>query len=165
MSVPRLLCATLVFGFAAAGSALAQEAEARSFVLIGKRDYTTVQQPGKVIIAGSLHGILRVTDAPEGDAMPAGTTLHGTCAIFIARSAEELDIHSECAFEDSDGDEVYTTAWRQEGDAEVGGGGDGGFEWVGGTGKYADMESEGQGPYTVTYLEDDDVIIVSDCVR
>lgn len=165
MSVARLLCATLGFSVAAAGSALAQEAEAMSFVLIGKRDYTTIQHPGKVIVAGSLHGVLRVTDAPEGNAMPAGTTLHGTCAIFISRSAEELDIHSECAFEDGDGDEVYTTAWRQEGDAEVGGGGAGGFEWVGGTGKFEGMDSQGQCPYTVNYLEDDDVIIVSDCVR
>ncbi len=136
-----------------------------SFVLIGQRDYTTIQHPGKVVIAGSLHGILRVTAAPEDNAIPAGATLHGTCAIFISRSEAELDIHSECTFEDGDGDEVYTTAWRQEGDAEVGGGGDGGFEWVGGTGKYEGMESQGQCPYTVNYLEDDDVIIVSDCVQ
>lgn len=163
---PRLvLLLAVVLTLAVAQPAAAQEAEAMSFVLIGKRDYTTIQHPGKVIIAGSLHGVMRVTDAPEGNAIPAGATLHGTCAIFISRSEAELDIHSECTFEDGDGDEVYTTAWRQEGDAAVGGGGDGGFEWVGGTGKYEGMESQGQCPYTVNYLEDDDVIIVSDCVR
>ncbi len=165
MSDRRVLSLALLCGVAVAGPAAAQEPEAMSFVLIGKRDYTTIQHPGKTIVAGSLHGILRVTDAPEDNAIPDGTTLHGTCAIFISRSAAELDIHSECTFEDDDGDEVYTTAWRAEGDAEVGGGGDGGFEWVGGTGKYEGMQSQGQCPYTVTYLEDDDVIIVSDCVR
>lgn len=165
MSVTRLLSAALVFSFAAAGPARAQEAEALSFVLIGKRDYTTIQHPGKTVIAGSLHGVMRVTAAPEGNALAEGATLHGTCAIFIARSEAELDIHSECTFEDGDGDEVYTTAWRLEGDAAVGGGGDGGFEFAGGTGKYDGMQSQGQCPYTVNYLDDDDVVIVSDCVR
>ena len=165
MSVTRLLSAALVFSFAAAGPAGAQEAEALSFVLIGKRDYTTIQHPGKTVIAGSLHGVMRVTAAPEGNALSEGATLHGTCAIFIARSEAEFDIHSECTFEDGDGDEVYITAWRETGSAEIGGGGDGGFEFVGGTGKYDGMQSQGQCPYTVNYLEDDDVVIVSDCVR
>ena len=165
MFVKRLLSAATLLGLAAAGSVSAQEPEAMSFVLIGKRDYTTIQHPGKLVIAGSLHGVMRVTAAPEGNPIAAGATLHGTCAIFISRSEAELDIHSECAFEDDDGDEVYTTAWRQEGDAAVGGGGDGGFEFVGGTGKYDGMQSQGQCPYTVNYLEDDDVVIVSDCVR
>lgn len=162
MFVKRFLCLAAALPLAAARPAAAQEAEAMSFVLIGKRDYTTIQHPGRVIVAGSMHGVMRITDAPEGNALAAGTTLHGTCAIFISRSAEELDIHSDCTFEDGDGDEVYTTAWRQEGDTEVGG--DGAFEFAGGTGKYEGMESQGQCPYTVNYLEDDDVIIVSDCV-
>ncbi len=162
MPVARLLSAALVFSFAAAGPARAQEAEALSFVLIGKRDYTTIQHPGKMVIAGSLHGVMRVTAAPEGNALAPGATLHGTCAIFISRSEAELDIHSECTFEDGDGDEVYTTAWREMGDAAVGGGG---FEVAGGTGKYDGMQSQGQCPYTVNHLEDDDVVIVSECVR
>lgn len=165
MFTKRLLSVSVLFGLAAAAPLSAQEPEAMSFVLIGKRDYTTIQHPGKVVIAGSLHGVLRVTDAPEGNAIPAGATLHGTCAIFISRSEAELDAHSECAFEDEDGDETFTTSWREAGTAEVGGGGDGGFEWVGGTGKYEGIESQGPCPYTVTYLDDDDVVIVSDCVR
>ena len=137
-----------------------------SFVLIGKRDYTTIQHPDRTVIAGSLHGVMRITAAPEGDALAAGSILHGTCAIFISRSEVELDIHSDCTFEDGDGDQVFTAAWREAGDAEVGGGGDGGFDWVGGTGKYDGVESQGRCPYTVTYpLEGDDVVIISDCVR
>lgn len=165
MSVSRTLFAALVLSFFVADPISAQEPEAMSFVLIGTRDYTTIQHPGRVVIAGSLHGILRVTDAPEGNLPAAGATLHGTCAIFISRSEAELDIHSDCAFEDEDGDTLFSSASRQEGDAEVGGGGDGTFEFVAGTGKYEGLESQGQCPYTVTYLEDDDVIIVSDCVR
>ena len=165
MFLRRLLSVATLLGFTVAGTVSAQEPEELSFVLIGKRDYTTIQHPGKTVIAGSLHGVMRVTGAPEGNALVEGATLHGTCAIFISRSEDELDIHSECAFEDGDGDEVYITAWRETGSAEIGGGGDGGFEFVGGTGKYDGMQSQGQCPYTVNYLEDDDVVIVSDCVR
>ena len=72
MSDRRVLSLALPFGVAAAGPAAAQELEAMSFVLIGKGDDTTIQHPGKTIVAGSLHGVLRVTDAPEGNAIPSG---------------------------------------------------------------------------------------------
>lgn len=155
-----LLPAAMLAGTAA--PAAAQPDEAFRFVFVGQRDYTTVGHGDHSFTAGGLHGVLTVPVAGPESPLAEETRLHGTCATAIKVENSAIEIDSHCAFEDSDGDELFLEAQRESGDSEVGGGGLGAFVFSGGTGKFAGVTGI-ECPYEIHYMGDNDTVVTGRC--
>ena len=148
--------------FASAGLGAAQDDGRFRFVFGGKRDYTTVERGDSSVTAGSIHGLWVVTQGSDSGPFRDEAILHGTCAVtIVTESAAEPDIGADCVLEDAEHDELFVVARRESGDVEEGGGGAGEFTLAGGTGKFADIG--GSCPYTVHYMEDDDLVVFAHC--
>ena len=131
------------------------------FHLRGSKDYTTVEAPGRTTTLGGLHGTLMLVPA-GGPPLAWGEILYGTCAVSIAVTEESPpEIRGDCDFHDRERHHLYAVAERARGDAEVGGGGEGLWRFIGGTGKFRNVV--GECPYTIEYFEDDELVASGRC--
>lgn len=155
--------AALALAFLLTGAAVgsAQDAGRFRFVFGGQRDYTTIEHPDKTVTVGEIHGLWVVTDGDESGPFVDEAILHGGCAVRVTTAGGETDIAADCSLEDEEHDELYVVGSRRAGDVEVGGGGDGVFTLGGGVGKFDGVG--GVCPYTVHYMEDDDLVIFARC--
>ena len=144
-----------------ASEALAEETGGRFTIIeIGAHDYTSMEHAGKTVTVGALRGAATIVES-SGGPFAAGDIYSVTCLVYLAKSNAGIDLEAPCAFTDPSGDALYVLATRRAGDIEVGGGGGGVQEIVGGTGKYAGLA--GPCPYTSRYLPDNQVVSHSTC--
>ena len=146
--------ALVLLGLVGASLATTEEHDFE-FHLNGSKDYTTVEVPGRKTTVGRLHGtlILMPSGAPP---LAWGEIVYGTCAVSIAAAEGSApDIRGDCDFHDRERHHLYAVAERVRGDAEVGGGGQGVWKFIGGTGKFANVA--GECSYSIEYFEDDEL--------
>ena len=117
---------------------------------IWERDYHSMDWPDQSFTAGVLEGtstILKSTAEPfvEEDYQ------RSTCLVYAKRTESRYVLEAHCSMVDASGDSFNMRAIRDQGNTEVGGGGNGEWEFMGGTGKYAGIT--GGCEYTVKYFE------------
>ena len=137
-------------------------AEEGSFHLLASyaQDYTTIDHTGGHATAGSLKGSFTVL-ASSGAPFVEGAHSPASCVVFVRTSEAGFDLDSACTMTDGEGDSLYLDARRRSGDIEAGGGGEGRFELLGGTGKYAGIG--GVCPYETSYLPDQRIVTEMNC--
>ena len=137
-------------------------AEEGSFRLLASyiRDYTTIDHAAGSVTAGNLTGTATVLQS-SGEPFVEGSHSIVSCVVYVRTSQAGVDLESPCTITDGEGDSLYLHAKRSSGGIEAGGGGEGGFELLGGTGKYAGLA--GVCPYETAYLPDDRTVTKTDC--
>ena len=123
-------------------------------------DYTTIDHAGAKITGGSLKGTTTVVWS-SGGAFAEGATFLAACVAYATISEAETDIRGACSLTDGSGDSWFVLAKRSIGVVEVGGGGAGRRELVGGIGKYVDIG--GSCSYETEYLPDNFLVSSADC--
>ena len=84
------------------------------------------------------------------------------CLIYARSSKDKgVSLDAPCLLTDGDGDKLYAVAKRGTGDIQAGGGGEGGSELIGGTGKYEGIT--GSCAYDTSYLPSGHVVTIADC--
>lgn len=161
LATRRLAALSLAFLLTGAAVGSAQDSGRFRFVFGGERDYATIEHPDKTVTVGEIHGLWVVTQGDESGPFVDEAILHGSCAVRVTTSGGESDIAADCALEDEEHDELFLVGTRRSGDVAVGGGGDGVFTLSGGTGKFSDIG--GVCPYTVHYMEDEDLVVFAHC--
>lgn len=142
--------------------ASAQDSGEFRFVFGGQRDYTTVEHPDKTVTVGEIHGLWVVTEGDDAGPFVDEAILHGGCAVHVTTPAGGASsIAADCTLEDEEHDALYLVGTRRGGDVATGGGGDGVFTLSSGTGKFQGIG--GVCPYTVHYMEDDDLVVFARC--
>ena len=147
-------------GFQVAGllaSPAFAEGESGRFVLVemGTRDYVSMEHAGKTLTVGTVSGAATVVES-SGGPFVADEIYSGSCFVKLTKSDAGIDLEAPCTFTDPSGDAWYALAIRRAGDVEVGGGGRGVQEIVGGTGKYAGVT--GSCTYMSSYVPVDQVV-------
>ena len=136
--------------FVLPGAADAQETGSFRSLQSYVQDYTTIDHAGGAYTAGTLTGTSTVLEG-RGPPCAKGATNIAKCLEFVGTLRDGVvDLESPCTFTDGTGDEIYLLARRRDGDIAEGGGGEGRFEIMGGTGKYADIS--GECTYVARYL-------------
>ncbi|MDE2789469.1 MAG: hypothetical protein OXI81_03480 [Paracoccaceae bacterium] len=115
------------------------------------RDFTTFEHAGDVVTGGALDGTSTILES-TGDPFVEGAVSKVTCVTLVRASEAGIDLEAPCTMTDGEGDHMYVLAKRRSGTIEGGGGGDGRYEILGGTGKFADVR--GNCPYDTEYLND-----------
>ena len=157
----RVAFATSLLLAAAAGASAQDSGEFR-YVFGGQRDYTTIEHPDKTVTVGEIHGLWVVTEGDESGPFVDEAILHGGCAVQVTTPAGgAAGIAADCTLEDEEHDALYLVGTRRGGDVATGGGGDGVFTLSAGTGKFEGIG--GVCPYTVHYMEDDDLVVFARC--
>ena len=123
-------------------------------------DYTTLEHAEQTFIGGPLHGTVTVVES-SGGPFAEGQSSATACFVYSRRSEAGLDLETPCTNTDASGDRWFVMATRKAGDIQVGGGGEGRQEFMGGTGKYAGLS--GTCVYTADYLSGDRVVSQARC--
>ncbi|MDE2911594.1 MAG: hypothetical protein OXL68_01535 [Paracoccaceae bacterium] len=149
----RLVAALAVASAGLASTAGVAVAEEGSFRLLLSlvRDFTTFEHAGDLVTGGALEGTSTILES-SGDPFVEGTDSKVACIALVRASKAGIDLEAPCTITDGEGDHMYVLAKRRSGTIEGGGGGDGRYEIMGGTGKFADVR--GNCPYDTEYLKD-----------
>lgn len=155
----------MAMALAAAAVCAAQAAGAEksgSFTSIAslQHDYSTVEHPDGTIFGGPIEGTSTVVES-SGGPFAVGRHSHVKCVAYGKRSAAGLDIETACTTTGADGDRLYMFSKRRAGDVEAGGGGEGGIELLGGTGRFAG--ATGRCAYETDYLAGNRAITTARC--
>ena len=144
----------------AAQAVAAGESGSFSYVASLVHDYTTLEHAGQTFTGGPLHGTVTVTESSGG---PFVEGEHGVaaCLVYSRKSDAGMDLETPCTNTDASGERWFLMAIRKAGDIQVGGGGEGRQELMGGTGKYAGLN--GACTYTAAYLSGDRVVSQARC--
>ena len=157
-TVAAALVGSVLLG--AAVPALAQESGTVTYLSSYVRDYTTIELGDFEAFGGPLRGTTTILNSSGGPFVEGENSLI-TCLVYGKRTAAGVELESACESTDSSGDLWFTLAIRGAGDVEVGGGGLGRRELLGGTGKYAGVT--GSCTYTTHYLGNDRTVTVTTC--
>ena len=166
MSIRNQIGAALVFAagtFCVAQTAVADHhIKSGSFQIVfsGVTALTTVEYPDSSITAGSLEGTM-TTIASSGGPFVAGDTGIYSGVLYAKKSAAGMDLEGPGTTTDSSGDKWFMTGRRTAGGQEVGGGGAGRLEIIGGTGKYEGITGDCE--YTVVYLPENRIVTTGTC--
>ena len=144
----------------AAQAVAAGESGSFSYIASLVHDYTTLEHAGQTFTGGPLHGTVTVTGSSGG---PFVEGQHGivACFVYSRRSEAGMALETPCTNTDASGERWFLMATRKAGDIQVGGGGGGRQELMGGTGKYAGLS--GTCAYTAAYLSGDRVVSQARC--
>ena len=125
------------------------------------QDYATIEHARGTVTAGTLFGTSTALES-SGPPFVEGETGIAKCLVYV-RSPRDgaVELEAACAVTDDAGDEMYLLARRRDGDIAAGGGGEGVFEILGGTGKYADVS--GECPYTTQYRPENKADVSGTC--
>lgn len=124
------------------------------------RHFSTLEHAGETVFSGMLDGSVTILES-SGSPFVAGRHSMSKCLAYGKRSAAGMDLETPCTIADPSGDRLYLLAKRSAGDVNAGGGGEGHFELMGGTGVYAGLA--GRCAYKTDYLTNDRVITTTDC--
>ena len=84
-----------------------------------------------------------------------------TCMIYSKRSEVGLELEGPCVMTNAAGEKLFTLSKRTLGGIGAGQGGEGRWQLLGGTGKFAGIT--GSCSYETEYLEDDWLVTVGEC--
>ena len=157
------LTATLVAAAAALSAQFtATAAESGTFTMlrVSIAHYSAIDYGQGSAFAGPLEGTSTVV---RSDAAPFVEGAHSVmrCVAYGTETGAGMDLEVPCSATDAHGDRLDTLSKRTAGGVEAGGGGKGGMDLLGGTGKYADIS--GTCEYDVDYLEDKWLVLTVDC--
>ncbi len=163
MSFCKWIAVVLVMSWGvltAAQTAVAAESGSFTSITSYVRDYTVLEHAGQTIIGGPLNGTTTVIESSGGPFAEGGNSLTA-CFVYARQSDAGMDLEAPCTNTDSSGDKSFSMARRTIGNTEVGGGGEGRVELLGGTGKYAGVT--GSCTYTANYLGANRSVSVINC--
>ena len=123
-------------------------------------DYITIDHGGQTFTGGMARGTRTIIQS-SGGPFVEGANSYTECLVFSTSSEDSISLEAPCTDADASGDVMYTRAVRNEGTVGAGGGGEGVWELLGGTGKYADIS--GSCTYTTEYLEGGVALVHADC--
>lgn len=156
--VAVLAIAAGVFG----GGQTAASEEGGSFSVIRSfvRNYVSFEHAIGQITGGTLEGTVTTL---KSSGAPFEEGQHGLvmCMVYAMRSVEGMNLEAPCTTTDPSGDRWYTMSKRSVGDVAAGGGGEGRWELMGGTGKYAGVT--GRCTYETSYLGDSRSVTTGSC--
>ena len=139
---------------------LAQQSGSFKAIANYVRHFSTLEHAEKTVFSGMLEGSVTILES-SGGPFAAGRHSTSKCLAYGKRSAAGMDLETPCTISDPSGDRLYLLAKRSAGDVKAGGGGEGHFELMGGTGVYAGLA--GRCAYKTDYLTNDRVVTMTDC--
>jgi hypothetical protein len=162
MSKPTKSYATLACAIPALLAAPMARAESGTYQALYAfvTNYAKLEQPGRTITAGSISGtqtLLKSSGAPFAE----GSNNVTDCLVYAKRTDSSIDVEAYCTSTFPSGDKMFTVSQRKSGDMNVGGGGAGKVQILGGTGSYAGVT--GDCAYTTSYLPGNHVVNRLDC--
>lgn len=152
--------ATVVGFLGTAPSSIADENGSFSVIRSYVRDYATLEHAEGTVTAGTLEGTV-TTHTSSGEPFVEGDHSLVKCMVYAKSSAESMNLEAPCTTTDASGDRWYTLSHRRAGDVSAGGGGQGRWELMGGSGKYAGVT--GSCTYETSYLAESRVVTVGNC--
>ena len=152
---------TVVGMLCTAPSSFADEGGTFSIIRSYVSDYATLEHAAGTVTAGTLEGTATI-HASSGEPFSHGE--HGLieCVVYAKSTTEGVSLEAPCTTTDGSGDRWYTLSHRSEGDIAAGGGGEGRWTLMGGTGKYAGVT--GSCTYETSYLPRERVVSEGECV-
>ena len=159
VSLATALLATTAFAF---GADTAGAEESGSFrALLGLvSSTTTIDHHEGTVTAGSATGTVSIVQS-SGGPFDEGTNSVVTCVGSAKTSAGSFDLQSFCTLTDTSGDSWFLRLKRDTGDREDGGGGQGRYDLLGGTGKFSGVT--GSCPYDVERLPGNHLVMAAHC--
>ena len=158
--VRAITMATMVGFLVIAPTLAADEGGTFSVIRSYVRNHVTLEHAVGTISAGTLEGTV-TTLASSGEPFTQGDHSLITCVFYAKSNAEGVSLEAPCTTTDGSGDRWYTLSHRSAGDIAPGGGGEGRWILMGGTGKYAGVT--GTCTYDTSYLTLDRVVTVGTC--
>ncbi len=128
----------------------------RSYV----RDYATLEHAAGTISTGVLEGTV-TTLTSSGEPFTQGEHSLIRCLFYAISTADGVNLEAPCTTTDRSGERWFTLSQRNAGDTATGGGGEGRWELMGGTGKYVGVT--GTCSYKTFYLTQDRVVTEGRC--
>ncbi len=163
MFTSRVMAVVLatVAGFLGTASTLSAD-EGGTFSVLRSyvRDHATLEHAAGTISVGTLEGTV-TTQASSGEPFTEGEHSLVRCVFYAKSTAEGVSLEAPCTTTDGSGNRWYTLSQRSAGDTATGGGGEGRWELMGGTGKYAGVT--GTCTYNTSYLTQDRVVTEGKC--
>ena len=158
--VMAVVLATVLAFLGTAPTLAADEGGTFSVIRSYVRDHATLEHAQGTISAGTLEGTV-TTHASSGEPFTQGEHSLIRCVFYAKSTAEGVSLEAPCTTTDASGDRWYTLSHRSAGDIAAGGGGEGRWQLMGGTGKYAGVT--GTCTYDTSYLTEDRVVTVGTC--
>lgn len=143
-----------------APAVLAEESGSFNLFQSFTHDYTTIDHADGTITSGSLKGTSTVLQS-SSEPFVEGATHLLRCLAYAQDSESGIDIRGACTMTDASGDNWFALVERTTGDVQEGGGGEGRWKLVGGTGKFDGIS--GSCSYNTEYLPDAHVVSTKDC--
>ena len=144
---------------AAAWTAAAQDSGTYRSVSSYHHGYVTIEHEGETFVGGPLTGTMTVTES-SGGPFEVGANTVSECLVYSRSGADGLSIEAPCVFGDDADGVLHTYATRSQGTIAVGGG-EGTWNLLGGTGRYAGIT--GSCAYQTEYLPGNRLVVHSDC--
>lgn len=144
----------------AAQAAIAEESGSYRSLRSFHHDYITIDHGGQTFTGGMLRGTRTIIQS-SGGPFVEGANSYTQCLVFSTSSEDSISLDAPCIDTDTSEDVMYMRAVRNEGTVGAGGGGEGVWELLGGTGKYAGIS--GSCTYTTEYLEGGVAVVQADC--
>lgn len=129
-------------------------------IVIATYDYETLEHYEAKIVTGPLKGVMTVMEGSR-EPFATGAVFMRQCVVFASRTGDDTDIEAPCTLTDESGDQVYTRSVRLTGDVATRSAAPGGWQLLGGTGKYANVT--GTCPYSTKYLPNGFMILHASC--
>ena len=136
--------------------------ESGTFTVIGTFDhnYARLEFGDVEYVAGQARGTGTIVEATGGLFEPGQ---HGDmiCLVHGTRTAAGFDLKAPCTWAEAQDASLYMLAVRRAGDVEAGGGGEGSFELLGGTGRFDGVG--GTCGYETDYLAGERFVTIARC--
>lgn len=149
----RVVYAAVMAALLGAGFAHAGDGGKFTMLLTATHDYAVVEHAEGTVFGGGLEGVATVLTS-TGAPFAENSHAYVACVAYGKRGSAGFQLETACTVTDAKNkaDRFYTSGGRKVGTASEGGGGDGEFKIVGGTGRFAGVEANC--PYEATYLSD-----------
>ena len=136
--VMAVALATVLAFLGTAPTLAADEAGTFSVIRSYVRSHATLEHAEGTISAGTLEGTV-TTHASSGDPFTQGEHSLIRYVFYAKSTADGVSLEAPCTTTGASGDRWYTLSRRNAGDIAAGGGGEGRWQLMGGTGKYASV--------------------------
>ena len=143
-----------------APAAFAQESGSFRALHSYQHTYITVDHGDRTFTGGIVNGTRTIIES-SGGPFAAGAHSVSECLVFSRSADGGISLEAPCTDTDVSGDITYTRAVRKQGDVTVGGGGEGVWELLGGTGAYRNIT--GSCSYDTEYIKGGFVVALADC--
>ena len=156
------LVAMALAGIVVLSLATTAAAETGTFRLIRsyQHSYTTFEFAGQTITGGALQGTATILES-SGGPFVAGENSRVTCMIYAKRGEAGLELEGPCVMTFSAEEKLFTLSQRTMGGIGAGQGGEGRWQLLGGSGRFADVT--GSCSYETEYLADNWLVTMAQC--